>query len=233
VFRDFTVTEGRAASPELRALDAAIAGQRRARTAAGRAYWLPTVALQGAMSEVFSRGGAGSTPVDVGGVSIPLPPAYTWSLRLQATLPLFTGFQRGAARTQASLELARLTFERQAVDAAVAARVRATLHRAGASWAGIEQARLAAEAARRNLDLVTDAYSRGAVPIITLLDAQEAAVTADEAAANAVYDFLVDLMRVQRAVSEFDFFRTPEERQAYLRRLDEFYRAAGVTPASR
>jgi hypothetical protein len=59
------------------------------------------------------------------------------------------------------------------------------------------------------------------------------ALAANEAAANAVYDFLVDLMKVQRAVGEFDFFRSPEDRAAYFQRLDEFYRSAGTTPAPR
>ena len=100
----------------------------------------------------------------------------------------------------------------------------------GASWADIQQARAAAEAARKNLELVLDGYARGAVSIITLLDAQEAALKADEAAAGAVYAFLTDLMKVERAIGQFYFFRTPEERQAFLKRLDDFYRAAGVTP---
>ena len=80
---------------------------------------------------------------------------------------------------------------------------------------------------------MTDAYSRGAVSIITLIDAQQTTLAADEAAANAVYDFLVDLMNVERAVGRFDFFRTPEERESFLQRLSDFYRAAGVAPSPR
>lgn len=231
VFRDFTVAEGVAASPELRGLEAAIAAQSRAHTAAGRSFWLPTVDLQGWARDVFWRGGAGSAPPQLGGMALLAQPGFTWGLRLQATLPVFTGLRRSAARARTDLELEALTLQRRAAERDVAARIRASMFTAAASWAGIEQARLAAAAARQNLELVTDAYSRGAVPIITLLDAQQAAVSAGEAAANAVYDFLVDLMRVQRAVGQFDFFRDPEERDAYFRRLDDFYRAAGVTPA--
>ena len=229
VFRDFMVAEGRTASPELRSLDAAIAAQRRVGTAAGRAFWLPTLSLQGGLTSVLSRGGAGAQPIS-GPLTLPRGPDDTWSLKLQAALPVFTGFARGAARAQAGIDLDRLTIERQALERNVAQQVRAALHLGGASWADIQQARAAAEAARKNLELVSDAYARGAVSIITLLDAQEAALKADEAAAGAVYAFLTDLMKVERAIGQFYFLRTPEERQAFRKRMDAFYRAAGVTP---
>lgn len=231
IFRDFTVQEGLAASPELRAIDARIAAQKRTRVATGRAFWLPTVSLQGAASDVFYRGGAGADPPSIGGLTIERPPDLSWSLQLKASIPIFTGFQRTAARSQATIELERLELERRAIDLVLSSRIRSALHQAGASWAGIEQAQAAALAARRNVELVTDGYSRGAVSIITLLDAQQAALEADEAAANAMYDFLADLMQVQRASGQFDFFASAEEREGYFHRLDDFYRAAGVSPA--
>lgn len=231
VFRDFMVNEGRAASPELQAVDAAIAAERRVAAAAGRSFWLPSLTALGSLSSVLSRDGAGSTPPSLGPITIPRAPDATWSIRLQASIPIFTGFSRVATRAQADIELDRLDLRRQSIDQSLAQQIRAALHIAGASWAGIEQARTAATAAQRNLDLVSDAYSRGAVSIITLIDAQQTTLAADEAAANAVYDFLIDLMNVERAVGQFDFFRTPEDRQAFFQRLDDFYRAAGVAPA--
>lgn len=230
VFRDFMVVEGQAASPELQALDAALAAERRAGSAARRAFFLPTLTLQGSLSDVVSRGGAGATPPSIGGVTLSRPPDNTWSVRLQASLPLFAGFARTATLSQTNIEVDRLTTERQATALSVSQQIRAALHVAGAAWAGIRQAREAADAARKNRELVTDAYARGAVNIITLLDAQQSALSSEEAAANAVYDFLVDLMKVERAAGQFGFFRTPEERDAFVRRLDEFYRAAGVAP---
>jgi hypothetical protein len=58
--------------------------------------------------------------------------------------------------------------------------------------------------------------------IIDLLDAQNAAITAEAAAANAINDFLLDLMDVERAVGRFGFFVTPAERQDYFDRLSRY-----------
>ena len=233
VFRDFMVAEGRGNSPQLHSLDAAIAATRRSRAAARRAFWLPDVSLDGALSNVFSRAGAGSSSPALGPVDLPRAPDATWSLRVQGSLPIFDGLIRNATLQQANIELQRLDLERKAADLAVSGQIRAALQQAGASWSGIEQARIAARASRSNFELVTDAYSRGTTSITTLLDAQQAALSAEESAANAVYDFLIDLMGVERATGQFGFFRQAGEREAFFKRMDDFYRAAGVEPGRR
>ena len=59
----------------------------------------------------------------------------------------------------------------------------------------------------------------GAASITTLLDAQSAALTPSESAANAVHDFLLELMRVERAMGTFGALQTDEYRQEFLERL--------------
>ena len=188
------------------------------------------------MSNVFSRSGAGSEGFQLP-PSIPLtfPSAQdlNWNVGLQISLPFFTGLNRIAEDEQARVELDRLALERESAQLAISQRIRSATHVAGASHAGIEQARAAAEAARKNLELVTDAYRSGAVAIVTLLDAQNAALVAEEAAANAVYGFLIDLMRVERAIGQFYFFRTEQEKEAHFKRLEEFYQKAGVAVEGR
>jgi outer membrane protein TolC len=71
------------------------------------------------------------------------------------------------------------------------------------------------------------------VSIIDLLDAQNASLIADEAASNAVYDFLIDFIDVERAVGRFYFLASPEERQQLFDRADNFYRERGATPPRR
>jgi len=61
--------------------------------------------------------------------------------------------------------------------------------------------------------------------VTDLLDAQNAALVADLGAANATYDFLIDLMQTERAAGNFDFFLTAEEREAYFERLEAFFAA--------
>jgi hypothetical protein len=80
---------------------------------------------------------------------------------------------------------------------------------------------------------VTDQYGRGLVSIVDLLDAQNSSLRADQDAENAVYNFLIDWMDVERAFGRFDFLMTPEQREEYFQRLKEFFNMAGVKPIKR
>ncbi len=229
VFRDFMVREAMDAAPELRQLDAAIAAQERAVTVARRAFWAPSVAAQLSLSELLAKGGAGA---DVAGGLPGLSPAddTNWSLGISVSLPLFEGGARRAEQAQARLQLEQLQRQQESVAEKIEQRVRSAMHAMGASYAGIELTRAGAEAAHRSLELVVDAYASGAVTILDLLDAQAAALNADLQAANAVYDFFIDLIEVERASNHFDFFLGPQERDAWYQRLDSFYAAAGAEP---
>jgi outer membrane protein TolC len=221
VLTRFLVGEGLRASPELTRADAAIAAQERQRTAAGRAFWMPTITLQGGLDNVFSRDGAGSIAPTLpgGGAALGAGPDLQWQFRIQASLPLFTGFERSARRAQAGIDVEQLKVERAAAAQAVEQRVRAALETAASSYAAIALTREASDAAGRNYELVSDAYARGTASITVLIDAQNAAESSAEAAANAVHDFLLDLMRVERAIGDFGALRPAEQQQAFLERL--------------
>jgi outer membrane protein TolC len=240
LFRDFMVSEALAGSPELEGLDAAIDAQGRAYRSATNTFWAPTIAVQAGVTNRFTAGGAGTEftpqlPPDTPDLSglFTQPNDVDFGLGLSVSLPLFSGGSRFAERTQALDELAQLRVEREALAERIDQRIRSALHEAGSSYASIGLAEEGAEAARNNLDLVTDAYSRGTVSILELLDAQNAALVADLVAATAVYDFLIDLMNAERAIGRFDFFMTAAQRDAYFDRLEAFVTAAGAPPEPR
>ena len=225
ILRSFMVVDGLASSPELRQLDAAIAARARALKSAKRALWAPTVAVQGQVSNIFAEGGEGSGTPPPGALPIPVSGDDShWNVGLNLSFPLYSGGAKFSARRQADAELAALELQRTAVAERIEQRIRSAMHLAGASYAGIGLARDASVAAHKNLDLVTDAYSRGTVKIIDLLDAQNAAVLAEEGAANATYDFLVDLMEVERSIGKFYLLGTEQERGQWFEQLAAFER---------
>ncbi|MEM9556025.1 MAG: TolC family protein [Acidobacteriota bacterium] len=224
VFTAFQVAEGLARAPELRAADDSIAAQQRAVESARRALRRPTLALQASLDEVLARAGEGSDGVPGG------PDDTSWSVALAGRFSLFTGGERVAALVQAEEELEGLRSERGALAERLEQRIRATLHGTRASASGIRLAREASVAAARALDVVTAAYREGTVDILDLLDAQNTALQADLGAADARYQFFIDLMEHQRAVSRFEFFDQRADDAAWLERLAVHFAAAGVDP---
>ncbi|MGE3522093.1 MAG: TolC family protein [Candidatus Dadabacteria bacterium] len=230
IFMDFVVSRGLVQSPAIQAINSQMEAQNRILTSTRRAFWSPTIVAFGELRQFVYEGGAGS--------SIDLPPGFPldipktddtdWVIQLQASFPLFTGGAKIADYRKARSELSRLTYEKESTSEKVEENIRTSLNNAGASYPSIGFALDAADAAKKNLDIVTDAYSRGVASIIDLLDAQNAALSAELNAANAVYNFLIDLMNVQRASGKFDFFTTVEDREEFFRNLEQYYQTAGA-----
>ncbi len=214
---DFMVKDALAASPELTGLEALLAATKRQLESRRRAYWSPTVSLQGGITHVMDEnrvaGLAGEDDTD-------------WSVGVNVSLPLFEGGARRARLSGSRLALNQQLTQRDAIRDRVEQRVRATLYRIGASYPSIQLSKDAATAANKNLDLVTDAYSRGAISILDLLDAQNAALVAEESATNAVFEFLIDLMNLQRSLGGFDFFLDAQGVDGWLERLHGYIASA-------
>ncbi len=222
ILRDFLVTEGLDTSPELQQFESAIAAQERGITLAKREFWVPTVSLFGDVTETFSKGGEGAAPPSLGTINLPEKDDTDWTVGVQASLPLYAGGSRGATLKRSREELSQLRYERDNTANRIEARILNAVHLIRASYPGIRLSMDAADAARRNLTLVTDSYVRGIKSIIDLIDAQNQALVANQQAANAIYDFLIDLMSVQRSTGSFFLFAPEEERDAWMERLNRY-----------
>ena len=227
-FRNFAVDQALRLRPELKAIDAAIAAKKRQETAAAREFWLPEFTIEGNVDQYFAQDGAGQRSDVRDGLD-----DTDWQIGVFARLPLFEGGRKSSALNRTREELARLKIEHAALAERVGQSVLSALNRTRASYPGISLAREAADAARRNLNLITDSYVQGIKSIIDLLDAQNQALTADQAAANAVYNFLVDLMGVERAMGEFVTFLPTEQRRQWQKDAEKYMRQqlAAAAPA--
>jgi outer membrane protein TolC len=177
--------------------------------------------LRADRTEIFDRGGAQGPP-------LPGIDDTESTIGIQLAFPLFTSGSRSAQQVQASEQLIGLQLQYQSVAERVEQRIRSALFRTRSARTAIRLSREAASAARSNLDVVRDAYSRGTVSILDLLDAQNAALIAELRAATSVYDFVSELMEVERAAARFDFFLTPQDQADWFTRLEAYFAERGM-----
>jgi outer membrane protein TolC/ABC-type uncharacterized transport system substrate-binding protein len=233
VFRNLLVEEAFERSPEIKQLDESIAAVKRSITSVKRSFWLPALVVSGQMNQRLLESGAGT-----GGLNLPPEAAAfadmfpsqddtTWSVGVALSWPLFEGGLRMANLDQSHAELARLKTQLKNVKLLIEQRVRASLQNTRASGANIELSKAASEAAKKNLKLVTDAYSRGALSILELLDAQNAALISDLSVVNAQFAFMADLIRAQRATGGFFILLTDEERKAWAEKFEAHMKKHG------
>jgi len=225
--RAFLVDEGLRLSPELQSLDAAIAAQERARNSSTYAFFSPDLVLFGGIDRWLWKDGAGVESPALSG--FPHPDDTNWNVGVEVRLPLWTSGARVADRRQATEELALLRVRREALGQRIEQRIRSALHRTGASYAAIRQRRAAADASRKNLQLVVDSYSQGTMSILDLIDAQTSAFRSESLAADAVYEFFIQLMGVERAIGRFYFFASQEEIDAIGDRFDRYLEQNPIT----
>ncbi len=219
ILRTFMAAEALGNSPELQASASRLAAQRRLALSTNLAPFLPQVAVNGNVTHTFANGGAGTTPE---AQSIFPIDEVTWQVGFTANLNLLEGGSRFARIKQENAEARAQALDLEARRIQIETSLRSTLHRAGASYAAIAIQREAAEAADENLRLVQAAYAQGKEDIITLVDAQNQALTGKLNADTAVYDFLIDLVAVQRAMGRFDFSMSDDDVDEFFQRLQAF-----------
>jgi outer membrane protein TolC len=224
--REFMVREGLRNSPAARQIEADRAAEQRIREGRTRQLWLPEFLVEGGFQHDYWRAGAGSEPPDPNPSNLPEPDKFGWDVGLFLAIPLSRGGSGVAEMHRAAILVERFQTEFARIEQNIDTGIRTELHSASAALASVSLTRSAAEAAANNLVLVTDLYERGTVDIIRLVDAQTQSLVADLAAANAVYDYLLALLFVNREASHFRNLDTPEAQQDFSRRLNEFVLAA-------
>ena len=225
--RDFMVREGLRNSPEARQVEARKGAIQRIKEGRTRELWLPEFRVEGGIQHDFWREGEGAvTPPDLEALGIPQPDKFGWDVGLFLAIPLSRGGAGVAEMRESGILVERLTAELDRVEQLIDTGVRTELYSAAAALATVALTRKAAVAAANNLVLVTDLYRRGKVDIITLVDAQTQSLVADLGAANAVYDYVIALLFVNREASHFRNLDTAKAQQDFARRLNAFVLAA-------
>lgn len=244
IFLEFIVQDSLKRSPELCRLDNLIAAQERYYKSTRRQMFRPTLALTAGLTNRFSRTGEGSGSRDMSGLGLAFNPAQMqalgslfpspsndldWNVGLSLSFPLFSGGGKFVEKKKAHYEVEKLKVDRQVLKERLEQQIRSSVRLVGTAHAKIQPSSEAAEAARKTLELVTDAYSRGAVSIIELIDAQNAALAAERSAANAIYDFMIQLFKGQRACNRLDFLITPEVQDTVLVEFEAYLKKQGIT----
>lgn len=212
IFADFLSLEALENSPELDELNSQIASQERLLLAAKRRRYVPTIDFVSSVEEVIDNDGA----------SMPRDYDEDWRVGIELSLPLFEGAAIEARKRQARVQLRRLELARNQTELSLETGTRNAVTQASASRLSIDFAKQSERAALRTLNLVTDSYTRGRSKYIDLIDAQSSYLTERLAAANATYEYLLDLVALQRSIGFFDFTASDDFKDRWFARLQVF-----------
>ncbi|MFT6408114.1 MAG: hypothetical protein ACJAQ6_001530 [Arenicella sp.] len=190
-------------TPEIQRLESIIQAKQRELKIVKRRNWLPEVSLTGQLSENLDNSSQPANDLD----------GRDWQLMLNARIPFYQGGQTRALKKRAELELAQLENQLAALKQSISQSLRASMNTLITSLFNLEFSSNAAVAGSKSLSLVTDAYSKGAVPAVDLLDAQNASISANLAEVQASIGFFRASIEMQRAIGVFEFLMSDEDKQ--------------------
>jgi outer membrane protein TolC len=145
-----------------------------------------------------------------------------WYVGVNASLPLFRGGEISHSSQQTSIEIMKLEQQKANLIQNIETNVRAQVQNFALSVADLELSQRSADFAGKSYNMVQDAYSKGAVSSVELTDAQTNWLNADLAAYNSVYDFYKNLLRTQRAISNYLLTKSSAEVMEFSLRFKDY-----------
>jgi len=225
MLESFLMQNFNTSSPELKAYDKLIDASKRELKAAKRGYFTPTVALVGSYSEIFDKWGAGTT-------MIPLPPEFgpllpdisdkSWYFGVSVKFSPFKGGKKAARKIKATETLYKTKAEKENLEQKIKSSLKVLIYKLRTSLDSIKLAESAKNAADKNLKLVQDAYKEGLVDITSLMDAQNAYISAKEYYKNTVYTFISDYLTIDRIATGLVSFQGEQTKMELLTKLEDF-----------
>ncbi|MFH1039427.1 MAG: ABC transporter substrate binding protein [PVC group bacterium] len=218
LLRTFLVEAGNRYSPEviLARLNVEISEEDLTRARAG--IWSPTV---GARAEYNRRFGEEVwNPDNAGGGewgdSGPYPDDNEWSLVGYVRLPLWKGGSNWAEMGEKQVTVRKASQALSLQEQGTALAIRSAFFDLAASSTNWELDRDRERIARETLELVTDKYRKGTLPLIDLLDAQSQNVNAQASAVSSFYTSITDLITLERQTGFLEYVRSAEEIEDFL-----------------
>jgi len=239
---DFLVSYGQKKSADVQTLNGIVEARGRSLTSLQLSRFVPTIALFGTVTNTFYKSAIKSPfslnfpeppasippeiPAYIGqifsGFTIPLPNDLDWTVGINVSLNLLNGLGTAAQIEQSDIELRQIKTQQKAVEDKVALGIRSEMENLKAKNFGLMQSKIQVDAADKTLKIVSDSYSRGAVSILYLLDAQSAALNAQQISANALYDLFISYMQLQRAIGQYDVTMSSEDRASFINGMIDF-----------
>jgi len=225
-FRSFTAAYAARHSPDLLAFEQNVKTRRLTADQKQRRSFTPKVTASIDYGRTLRQDLAGPTLTEqfaAAGIPVHNESANRndWTIGITASVPLFTGGTLTADARKARAELRQLELSRDGAREAVMAQAQSSLHAAESAYTTIGLSRRSAELAAQNLAVVQDKYEQGAVSIVTLLDAQNAAFAQRQSADAATYRFLSELLQFQRTMGWIEVLATPAEKDAWFAEVEQ------------
>jgi len=214
-FSEFLIQTAFAKAPELEQLQWAIKAQENSLDLNKKSRYLPQVGLQGSLDQTFGRYGT-RVPDEAFNTQGVDPYQPTWNIAVNASLPIFQGNLRSRRIEKDQILLQQLLTNRASLEQQFATNIRLSLENLGNSFNDIRFTQDAAKSGGKYVELVQNLYREGVSNIVTLLDAQNSAVSAQLGAVSSRYQFIIDAITIERLINSVYLLASSQEKEKFV-----------------
>ncbi len=215
-FTEFLIEEAKKNAPELKNIGYNLEANERNYRLNNTGRFIPTVALQGQYSLVLNQSGKGAPS---GGAP---DPRGTYNLGLNLSLPIFQQNQRNINKQTALIQKDQLNLNKESIELNLDKSVNDLVLNLVNQIANIEISKIAEETAKESLALSQNAYTKGAIPLIQLIDAQNNYLQSQLSNATANYNYLLTSMQLERSIGYFFLMNTEESNKDFTQRATQY-----------
>ena len=216
-FTSFLIAEAKKNAPELKSLDYNLIAIDRNIKLNTYGRFLPTLSLQAQYSETFSRAGAGkSAPQGFGLVD------NSYNAVANVTIPILNRNRANINLKTSKIQKEQLEINQADIELLLDVNVRNGILNLVNEISNIKLSKISEEAARESLELTQTSYSSGAVAIIELIDSQNNFLNARLSKANAIYNYLINALQLERFLGYYFVLNTDADNEAFTQRFFEF-----------
>ena len=215
-FTKFLIEEAKKNAPELKNIGYNLEANERNYRLNNTGRFIPTVALQGQYSLILTQSGEGAPS---GGVP---DPQGTYNFGLNLSLPIFQQNQRNINKQTALIQKDQLNLNKENIELNLDKSVNDLVLNLVNQIANIEISKIAEETAKESLELSQNAYTKGAIPLIQLIDAQNNYLQSQLSNATANYNYLLTSMQLERSIGYFFLMNTEERNKDFTQRATQY-----------
>lgn len=218
IFIEFLVQEALNNAPELKSLAYNLKATERNIKLSGSGRLLPTVALQGQYNNTFHRSGVGTTfPT-----GFPVPPDDNYNVALNISLPLFNQNTNNINRQSALIQKDQIEINEENLKLSISANIRTAVLNIINEISNIELSKESEKSAMEAYELTKTSYSNGAVNIVQLLDVQNNYLNAQLAKTNAIYNYLIQSLQLERTLGAYFLLKSDAENADFTERFKTY-----------
>lgn len=212
--RQYFIDEGISNAPEVRQIDLAMKAKERELLAAKRERYMPKLSGFGEWSDDLKD--------DWGEGSDLTSSEDRWNVGARVELPLFKGGDIEYTKQRVRSELKSLEHQKVSTESEVGRTVSGAFAQVVKDYVQTATTKEAADAARKNLELVGDFYAQGTISISDLLDARTASISADQVEIASRYSYLRSVVNLERSSGEYFIMMDDLTKEAKLNKLENY-----------